>query len=58
MKPVLGQPLEQVLATGLDEAASGKAGVVGHLCHALWRRHEGLGFLVGGELALRQNQAL
>jgi hypothetical protein len=29
MEPVLGQPLEQVLARGLDQAASGEAGVVG-----------------------------
>jgi hypothetical protein len=58
LEPVLSQPSEQVWAGGLDKAASGEAGVVGHLCHALWRGHEGLGLLVGGELGLRQDQAL
>ncbi|CAG6398472.1 hypothetical protein SCOCK_70156 [Actinacidiphila cocklensis] len=57
-EPVLSQPSEQVRAGGLDKAASGEAGVVGHLCHALWRGHEGLGLLIGGELGLRQDQAL
>jgi hypothetical protein len=49
--------LEQLLAGGFHEAASGETDVVTHLCHAVRRRHEALRFLVGGELGLREDQA-
>lgn len=58
MDVVLGQPSEQFLAGGLDEGPSGEAGVIGHLHHALSRRHEGPRFLVGSELGLGEHQTL
>ncbi|MEK8103878.1 hypothetical protein NKG94_00095 [Micromonospora sp. M12] len=55
---MLSEPTEQFLACGLDEAASGEADVVGHLGHAVRRRHKRLGLFVSGELALREDQTL
>jgi hypothetical protein len=56
LEAILGQPLEQLLAGGFHEVASGETDVVSHLCHAIRRRHEALCFLVGGELGLCEDQ--
>ena len=55
---VLAEPGKQVTAAGLGEAASGEPVVAGDLGGCRRGQGEGLCCLVGGELGLRQDQAV